>query len=207
MDLFAISTNDLKLFSNLHEAIFFHVVLGLLCLAEVVKGLYVASGNRQHTRDLSLWFVIGAWVWGVSAGGFFRGADMPLWVQNLLLPHFFFYPGLVLVLLGIVIRSAAVVTLGRAFTHNVQTTDDQKLIQSGLYRWVRNPAYTGSILSLIGVTLAYRSVIALLSVVAVCALCYGLRIRVEERALRSQFGPQFENYCRKVKYRLFPGLY
>jgi protein-S-isoprenylcysteine O-methyltransferase Ste14 len=71
--------------------------------------------------------------------------------------------------------SLSVLTLKQAFTHTVQTTQDQHLIQKGLYGIVRNPAYTGSILSLVGVAFAYRYVFAPICVLVICLFCYGVR--------------------------------
>lgn len=206
-DIFNLDVKDLAMFSNFQEARVVHLAVGLLCMSELLIWIYASLGKRERTRDVTLWMVIGAWCWGVGAGKILRDTDMPSWVQSLLFPHVIYYLGVVLIVLGVIVRCTAVITLRHAFTHNVQTTSDQHLIQSGLYRWVRNPAYTGSIISLIGTTFAYRSIVASLSVFAVCVFCYGLRIYVEERALKEQFGEEFEEYCHKVKYRLIPGVY
>lgn len=207
MDIFKVDDKDLFLFFNFKEAAIFNYAVALLCLSEIAIWIYTSFSERKHNRDISIWFVIGAWVWGVSAGKVLRGADMPDFIQNLLFPHFIYYLGIILIVIGVMIRCAAVITLRHAFTHNVQTSENQHLIQHGLYKCVRNPAYTGSILSLIGVTFSYRSVAAFISVVFVSAFCYGLRIKVEEKALQKQFGSAFDIYCNKVKYRLFPRIY
>lgn len=207
MDIFSVTAKDLSLFLNSQEAYVAHGVIGLLWLSEIAIWFYTSLGQKQHTRDTTLWFVIGAWCWGITAGIVFRDVDMPIWIRDLLYPNTVYYAGLALIVVGVIIRCTAVITLRHAFTHNVQTSDDQHLIQAGLYNLVRNPAYTGSIVSLIGVTLAYRSVIATLSVLIICAICYGARIHVEETALKAQFGSEFVNYCQNVKYRLFPYIY
>ena len=45
-------------------------------------------------------------------------------------------------LFGIIVRLVAVLTLKKAFTLNVQTTNEQHLVTTGIYHKVRNPAYT-----------------------------------------------------------------
>ncbi|QXE18370.1 hypothetical protein B5S50_05695 [Clostridium sp. 001] len=111
--------------------------------------------------------------------------------------------GIFLIIAGTIIRAYSVWTLKKAFTLSVQTTSDQHLIQKGFYRYVRNPAYTGSILSLLEIAFSLRNILALLVVLAICVLCYGIRIKVEEKALREQFKEEFEVYC-KCTYCLFP---
>jgi isoprenylcysteine carboxyl methyltransferase (ICMT) family protein len=48
-----------------------------------------------------------------------------------------------LAIAGIVLRWYAIVTLGRFFSMRVQTTSDQQVVESGPYRFVRHPSYTG----------------------------------------------------------------
>ena len=47
------------------------------------------------------------------------------------------------VVLGLGVRAAAIVTLGRAFSTNVATHAGQRLERSGLYALVRHPSYLG----------------------------------------------------------------
>ena len=114
--------------------------------------------------------------------------------------------GTVFAAAGIVIRLSAVLTLKKAFTLHVQTTAGQQLVTSGLYHTVRHPAYSGSILSLFGVALAFRNIVAVCLVLFCCLICYSTRIRVEEKALEAQFGKEYADYKRST-YRLFPYIF
>jgi len=69
------------------------------------------------------------------------------------LPHFLIYIGILLSLAGFVLRIYAVNYLGKNFTLAVQTTDSQQLVEAGPYSIVRNPAYTGSIVSILGLSI------------------------------------------------------
>lgn len=56
-----------------------------------------------------------------------------------------------------------------------------------MYKFVRHPAYTGSILSLLGVSIALKNIPAIL-IVAICSfVCYQIRINVEEAVLQKYF--------------------
>ena len=114
--------------------------------------------------------------------------------------------GTVFAAAGIVIRLSAVLTLKKAFTLHVQTTAGQQLVTSGLYHTVRHPAYSGSILSLFGVALAFRNIVAVCLVLFCCLICYSTRIRVEEKALEAQFGKEYADYKRST-YRQFPYIF
>ena len=71
---------------------------------------------------------------------------------------------------------------------------------------VRHPAYSGSILSLLGVALAFRNIAAVCLVLFCCLICYSARIRVEEKALQAQFGAEYEAYKRRT-YKLLPYIF
>lgn len=127
-------------------------------------------------------------------------------IRMVKLPGFCIELGICLMLVGIVIRVSAVLTLRKAFTLNVQVTSRQKLITSGLYRKIRHPAYTGSILSLLGIALALRNLISVGIVLVCCLVCYQIRIAVEEVALEIRFKEEYILYKHNT-YKLFPYIF
>ena len=44
---------------------------------------------------------------------------------------------------GLVVRIWAIVVLGQSFRTTVEVDTGQKVVESGPYRWVRHPSYTG----------------------------------------------------------------
>ena len=109
-------------------------------------------------------------------------------------------------LFGIIVRLVAVLTLKKAFTLNVQTTNEQHLVTTGIYHKVRNPAYTGSIMSLVGIALSLRNLFATVLALLFSIICYSIRIYVEEAALRERFQDEFKEYTINT-FRLFPYIW
>jgi protein-S-isoprenylcysteine O-methyltransferase Ste14 len=109
-------------------------------------------------------------------------------------------------LLGLGVRSVAIVTLGRAFSTNVAMRAGQKLERSGLYRLVRHPSYLGLELIFLAFALHTRTWACFAVVLVPPTLAVLYRIHVEETALRVAFGVDYENYSRSTK-RLIPGIY
>lgn len=122
------------------------------------------------------------------------------------LPAPFYYAGTALLFLGTALRVWAVWTLRNFFTLSVQTKGEQKLVETGPYRVIRHPAYTASIMQLIGFPLGLRSWPGFITAAVIAALVYGYRIRTEEKALREHFGMEYEEYSKRT-WRLFPFLY
>jgi protein-S-isoprenylcysteine O-methyltransferase Ste14 len=114
--------------------------------------------------------------------------------------------GIALIVAGIVVRWTAIVTLKHQFTVDVAIVDQHKLITNGIYRYLRHPAYAGTLLSFLGLGLAFANWISLVIVVLLVPLVFLRRIQVEERVLRDQFGVDYDRYCAST-WRLVPFLY
>jgi len=111
-----------------------------------------------------------------------------------------------LLVVGLVVRWTAILTLGTSFSANVAIHATQTLNRSGLYRWVRHPSYSGMLLIFAAIGLATRNWVSL-AVMLICptaALLY--RIHVEEIALNQAFGADYADYSKSTK-RLIPGIY
>jgi len=123
--------------------------------------------------------------------------DFPLWVSIL---------GLILIALGYFLASWALVE-NRFFsgTVRIQTERGHVVCDSGPYRLVRHPGYAGNILPLPGIVLALGSLWTIIP--AVLALIIAVtRTALEDRTLQDEL-PGYRDYSKRVRYRLFPGIY
>jgi protein-S-isoprenylcysteine O-methyltransferase Ste14 len=110
---------------------------------------------------------------------------------------------LVLIWLGLALRLWAILTLGAFFRRTVHLQEGHRMITTGPYRIVRNPAYLGSLLTLVGVGLGLGNGLSV-AILAVAGLVgFGQRIRVEDAALGALFGAAHAAY-RKRKAALIP---
>jgi protein-S-isoprenylcysteine O-methyltransferase Ste14 len=114
--------------------------------------------------------------------------------------------GLALVLLGSVVRVAAIATLGKAFTATVKVDADHRLVQQGLYRRLRHPSYLGALLALVGVPVLFSAWWAAAFTAAVMSSVYMRRIRLEEHALLERHGAAYQDYRARTAL-LIPGLW
>lgn len=121
------------------------------------------------------------------------------------LPDWVFYPGIFLMLLGVVIRQWAIAVLGRFFSFHVRVVEDHRVVDKGPYRLVRHPSYTGVLITFIGLSLAVQSLGALLVLLAVFIVSYGYRMKVEEKTLLTELGDNYVDYMKRTK-RIIPYL-
>ncbi|MEF8776386.1 MAG: isoprenylcysteine carboxylmethyltransferase family protein [Haloarculaceae archaeon] len=118
-------------------------------------------------------------------------------------PAAWFWAGVATMLVGYVVRIAALLTLDETFTQHVALQADHEVIESGPYRWVRHPAYTGAVVSYVGIGLALGNWVSLLATTGSALAGYGYRAIVEERFLRAEL-EGYEEYLEATPYRLIP---
>ncbi|KZT18362.1 hypothetical protein NEOLEDRAFT_1103554 [Neolentinus lepideus HHB14362 ss-1] len=137
-----------------------------------------------------------------------------------------FLVGTALAAFGSFIRYQCYRTLGRHFTYQLSFREDQKLVTDGPYAWVRHPSYSAFVVAFTGIclcwfsegswlrecgildTLVGKAVVAL-SLIGGLGLDYVclFRPKSEDVAMRKQFGEQWDEWAKKVPYRLFPYIY
>ncbi len=114
-----------------------------------------------------------------------------------------FYLGLALMVGGLLLRAAAIAQLGRYFVPEVAIQPGQRVLDRGLYRYLRHPSYTATFVTILGYALALNNWLSLAVMLVIPGLVYGWRMRVEEAALTEAFGDEYRAYMRRTK-RLVP---
>ncbi len=108
--------------------------------------------------------------------------------------------------LGMAFRWWAIVHLGRFFTVDVAVAQDHRVVDTGPYRYLRHPSYTGLLVQYVGWTLSLNNVVALPVVLIPVFISLRYRMRVEEGALNRALGADYAAYSERTK-RLVPMVY
>lgn len=120
------------------------------------------------------------------------------WHQRLV-----FWTGITLMLAGLAFRWYAIRSLGRFFTRTVATRAGQYVVDTGPYRLIRHPSYTGALAMFLGMGLAMTNWAALLAIMLGAGIGYAYRVRVEERALCADLGQPYRDYMQRT-WRFIP---
>jgi protein-S-isoprenylcysteine O-methyltransferase len=180
-------------------------VVALFPASEIALALMrrARTGIARHADQGStglLWLVI---LCGVAV------AVASQWMPGLGLPG----PGwllrelaLVLLVSGLAVRWVAVLSLGRFFTVDVALHEQHALVDTGVYRYVRHPSYTGLLVAFAGLGVFFGNWVGLSAVTLPVAAAVLVRIRTEEAALLEGLGVSYAAYCAKTK-RLLPCVY
>jgi protein-S-isoprenylcysteine O-methyltransferase len=128
----------------------------------------------------------------------------PAWIEAP--PRLLAGLGIALIWAGIGLRLWAVRTLGRFFRVTVTVQDDHRLVDTGPYARLRNPSYTGAMITMAGVGIAMGHMLSLAAMIVFPMLGFGWRIRVEEASLAARFGRDYDAY-RSRRWALVPPLW
>ena len=109
-------------------------------------------------------------------------------------------------MLGLAIRTWAVLTLGRFFTMHMAVQNDQSLVRGGPYRFVRHPSYLGAFIMYAAAAAFLHAWIAGTAVAVLLPLAFARRMRYEEEMLLQKFGREYESYRAEVR-KIIPGIW
>jgi protein-S-isoprenylcysteine O-methyltransferase Ste14 len=179
-------------------------VIGIVYfVSELLLNVSRRSRGKGYSRqDKS---TLGA-IWLVVAISLIAGVYVARHWRSAALPHSVAAIGVALFVLGLVVRWWSIIVLGRFFTVDVAIAPDHKLVESGPYRVVRHPSYTGVLLAFAGFSLTAANWAAFLVINVPILAAFIRRMRVEEAALMNGLGERYVAYMRRTK-RLVPFVY
>ena len=191
-----------ELFPTTTAASIFFVVYAFWLLSELVIGGIIPRSRRHGTpiryEDRSSRLLISLSMFlSLMIALFFAASGIAS------LPSGAFYLGIGLMIAGILVRQWSIAVLGRYFSRTVGVQEGQAVVDRGPYRLVRHPAYTGSLLTMVGLGFVLQSWGAVLVLIAFFGVAFGYRIHVEEAVLTSKLGDKYVAYAKKTK-RLIP---
>ncbi len=118
----------------------------------------------------------------------------------------FFAIGAIMIIVGLIIRITAIMTLKQHFTYTVTKIENHELIESGLYKSIRHPAYLGQIIIFIGTSISLSNWLSILGMAVPVIAGFIYRISIEERFIIKHLGDTYVDYQKRTK-RLIPAIY
>ena len=83
----------------------------------------------------------------------------------------------------------------------------ERLVVGGPFARVRNPGYLAVVALVLGQGLLFGSGAVLAYAVLLALGFHGFVVLYEEPTLRRRFGAEYEEYCRRVPWKIIPGVY
>ena len=116
------------------------------------------------------------------------------------------YIGILFICFGIILEIISIYTLKKQFSVVVKTIENHKLIDYGIYKYIRHPMYTAALLIITGFGLALASWIYTIIFAVLGLIAFSYRIIIEERFLEECFGEKYLEYKKRTK-KIIPKIY
>jgi protein-S-isoprenylcysteine O-methyltransferase Ste14 len=136
---------------------------------------------------------------------FFKDKSMATYSLKIIDILYFKLIGFVVGVCGLAICRIAQVTIGKSWRVGIDEDAKPGLIKNGIYKYIRNPTYTGLYLLCLGVLLINPTFLYSYWIFAFF-LMMEFQVRCEEEYLVTQYGNDYNEYCSKTK-RYIPFIY
>jgi len=168
-----------------------------------MEAWFTIRGRKTTKRDKSLRII-----WAFNLFAVLIGNIMRTWsfAHISLSSDLLAITGTIIILLGLSFRIWAIRKLGKFFEPTVVIKQDQPIIKTGPYKYIRHPAYAGGYLSFIGCGVALGNWIGLILIMILVLIGFNYRIQQEEKILLEGFGDEYQNYINTTK-KLIPLIY
>lgn len=108
------------------------------------------------------------------------------------------WAGLIIAALGVAFFITAIRTMADSWRAGIPEKDRTQLVQTGIYRISRNPAFVGFDLVYIGLLIAFPNLLHAIFALFPMIMLH-LQILQEEPYCRATFGAEYEAYCKNVR--------
>lgn len=131
----------------------------------------------------------------------------PKWMMwsAIAFPAWIRWTGAALLVAGATLICLGLVGLGRNLAFAVAPKQDNELVTTGLYRWVRHPLYTAFLIEAAGISVLTANWFAAVTAGSMWTLLV-FRTRQEEEKLVERFGDDYRGYMERTG-RFFPRLH
>src|SRR5687768_250267 len=119
---------------------------------------------------------------------------------------FWFFLGVLILISGSLLRRHCFRVLGEFFTGTVTIQRGHRIVESGAYRWLRHPSYTGALLVILGIATSVGNWLSIVVSMIVAFSAYSYRAHVEEQALLSSLGAPYAQFM-ATRRRFIPFIW
>lgn len=88
----------------------------------------------------------------------------------------FFAIGMALMVIGLTVRIHSILTLKQFFTYSITKVENQKIIETGLYKIIRHPRYLGQLMIFLGISTSLSNWLSICVMMVLIAMGYLYRI-------------------------------
>jgi protein-S-isoprenylcysteine O-methyltransferase len=180
------------------------ILFAIGLMGSIFQPDYNLIKDKSNTKDKGteaqiIWSVYISQLLAVLEASYLRFPDSVKW--NMVTTV-----SLIIMILGLMLRTWSIYTLGNYFTMHLAIQKEHKIIRKGPYKYLRHPSYIGAFLTYWGTTIFLHSWFSLIVAAIILSIAWLRRMHYEEKLLIEKFGEEYKSYCKTAK-RAIPGLW
>lgn len=173
------------------------ILLGIAVLASLLQPAYnplaiLFSSGDQGTGAQIIWSIYLVQLAATLEAAYLRYPNSVGWDAAALI-------ALGGCIVGLAIRTWAVLTLGELFTMHISIEKNHQVIRTGPYALVRHPSYLGAFILYLSAAAFLHAWYATFAALILFPLAFLRRIGVEEERLQAEFSQDYEAYSKQSK--------
>ena len=95
-------------------------------------------------------------------------------------------------------RNRAIKTLGQFWSTHIEIRTGQRIVQNGLYRYIRHPGYLSLMVESLSIPVLLNAYFSLLGVILIYIPAIFLRAKLEDIEMEKEIGKEFILYKEKI---------
>jgi protein-S-isoprenylcysteine O-methyltransferase len=180
------------------------ILLVIAMLASVLQpdynpfGIVFSSGDRGTGAQI-IWSIYLVQLAAILEATYLRCPQSIVWDTAA-------YLSLIGCMIGLFIRTWAVVTLGKFFTMHISISENHVVVSHGPYALVRHPSYLGALILSLSAVILLHAWYAVIAAMLILPFAFLRRIHFEEERLLDALGDDYEAYRRRTK-KIIPYIF
>lgn len=158
------------------------------------------ENTKKHEEKRSKYIMTALFLFGMFGGYILDNNAIGTFLEPF---NIIQYIGIIVILIGVFIRVDTIRRLGDAFSVNIGVHKEQKLLKTGLFSFIRHPAYFGIFLAFVGISISFYNPVTTSFGIIFPFIGLMYRINVEEKLLVQFFGDEYKKYQKETK-KLIP---
>ncbi|MFX0211296.1 MAG: methyltransferase family protein [Candidatus Hodarchaeota archaeon] len=192
-----------EIYSILIYQVFLVLYYGTVLIDTLLRPMSEKAEVDIYTKILLLLFLIQPFIliFSYFENKYFISEYIQFWNNDIIA-----YIGLVIYTLACLTIITSRYQIGKYGSGHLVIEDDHQLVQSGIYKYIRHPIYSGAILGMMAFGLVFRSMFIPGVGTLIYFFVFNQRLKQEEHLLVKQFGEEYLKYKKSSK-KLIPFIY
>jgi len=172
----------------------FFVVITIVLVVVRVWQTFFVKGRKEGVKKEGITLPAAV----ITYNGLIFFTIVEYFLMKRAMDYFLTLSGIVIGITGFTLTLSAIRTLGKEWSFSIEIKREPKIVQEGLYRFIRHPYYVGAALEVLGYTLFANSFYTFTATFFTLIPLLFIRGTLEEKIMEENLKEEYIRYTREV---------